>query len=154
MLAGVVGQKPRRPNLVRIAQILRLPASQRHHPRLGLDRDRRLLARAGTLVERRHRSIGLCSLDVASDLLMMHSQGLTDRIERRVLPIGQQHPRPLDTTRGFRARARNRLQLPQLRSLDRQLNQSPSSRHDLRLVQRIKDQATRPRRQGESRSYA
>jgi hypothetical protein len=52
MLAGLPGQKPRRPNLVRIAQILRLPASQRHHPRLGLDRDRRLLAGAGTLIER------------------------------------------------------------------------------------------------------
>src|SRR6266851_2786514 len=73
MLAGMAGQKPRRPYLMRIAQLLRLPASQRHHPRLGLDCDRRLLARAGTVVERRHRSIGLCSLDVASDLLMMHS---------------------------------------------------------------------------------
>src|SRR5205807_10301111 len=92
---------------VRVAQLLRLPASQRHYPRLGLYCDRRLLARAGTVIERRHRSIGLCALDVASDLLMMHSQGLTHRTERRVLPIGQQHPRPLDTTRGFRARARN-----------------------------------------------
>src|SRR6266852_5526459 len=37
MLAGMAGQKPRRPHLLRIAQFLRLPARQRHYPRLGLD---------------------------------------------------------------------------------------------------------------------
>jgi hypothetical protein len=35
MLAGVAGEKPRRPQFVRLAQFLCLPASQRRQPRLG-----------------------------------------------------------------------------------------------------------------------
>ena len=43
MLACVAGKKPRRPQFVRIAKFLRLPACQRRQPCLGFDRDRRLL---------------------------------------------------------------------------------------------------------------
>src|SRR5260221_605214 len=128
----------------------RLLAGQRHHPRLGLDGDRRLLARAGTLVERRQRTLGLCSLDVALDLLMMHAQGLPHRIERWVLLVGQQHPRALDPAHRLRARPRNRLQLRQIRFPDRKLDHSPRCRHHLRLVKRIKAQATRLHRPDES----
>src|SRR5260221_14338953 len=83
MLAGMAGQKPRRPHLMRIAQLLRLPAGQRHHPRLGLDGDRPLPARAGTLVQRRQRTLGPGSLNAPVDSLSMQSHGLANRIERR-----------------------------------------------------------------------
>src|SRR5271166_5048402 len=45
MLARVASQEPRRPQLVRIAQVLRLATGQRDQPCLGLGGDRRLLAR-------------------------------------------------------------------------------------------------------------
>jgi len=37
--------------------------------------------------------------------LMMHPHGLPHRKKRRVFPVGQQHPRPLDRARRFRSRA-------------------------------------------------
>jgi LAO/AO transport system kinase len=58
-----------------------------------LEAHRAFIEEEGTLVERRQRTLGLCSLDVALDLLMMHAQGLPHRIERWVLPVSQQHPR-------------------------------------------------------------
>src|SRR6266545_3654053 len=41
MLTSMTRQKPRRPQFVRIAKLLRLPACQRRQPCLGFDRDRR-----------------------------------------------------------------------------------------------------------------
>src|SRR5260221_605210 len=137
-------QKPRRPHLMRIAQLLRLPAGQRHHPRLGLDGDRRLLARAGTLVQRRQRTLGLGSLNAALDSLSMQSHGLANRIERLGLPVSQQNPRPLDPASRLRPRPRNRLELRQIRLVDRQLDRTSRCRHDPCLIPRIKPgQATR-----------
>ena len=40
VLAGMAGEKPRRPQFMRIAQVLRFPACQRHQPSLGFERDR------------------------------------------------------------------------------------------------------------------
>jgi hypothetical protein len=40
MLASVAGEEPGRPRLVRIAEVLRLPARQRHQLRFGLQGDR------------------------------------------------------------------------------------------------------------------
>src|SRR5271165_4279616 len=97
MLARVASQEPRRPQLVRIAQVLRLATGQR-------DQDR----------------------------LMMHPQSTTNRKEREVFPVGQQHPRPLDAARRLRSRAGYRNQLRQILSSDRQLDRSPPRRHDLR----------------------
>jgi hypothetical protein len=68
---------------------------------------------------------------------------LPHRIERWVLPVSQQHPRALDPARRLRPRPRNRLQLRQIRSSDRKLDHSPRCRHHLRLIERIKAQATR-----------
>jgi hypothetical protein len=144
MLAGMAGQKPRRPHLMRIAQLLRLSAGQRYHPRLGLDGDRRLLARAGTVIKRRQRTLSLGSLNAALDSLGMQAHGLTNRIERRVLPVSQHNPRPFDPARRLRPRPRNRLKLRQIRLVDRQLDWTTRWRHDLGLIPRTKSgQATR-----------
>ena len=75
MLARVTSQKPRRLQFVRIAQVLRPAAGQRDQPCPGLSSDRRLLARPGTIVERRHCTIGQRPLSAALDRLMMHPHG-------------------------------------------------------------------------------
>ena len=151
MLARVTGQKPRRPQFVRIAQVLRLAAGQRDQPCFGLGGDRRLLARPGTIVERRHWTIGQRPLNAALDCLMMHPQSLTHRKERGVLPVSQQHPRPLDPACRLRSRACYRHKPRQIVFSDRQLNRSSPCRHDLRLWSReSKDQFTAPQRRNES----
>jgi hypothetical protein len=132
MFAGVAGQKPHRPQFVRIAQLLRLPASQRYQPRLGFRRDRRLLARALAIIERCYRPIGQGSLDAALDRLVMHTQGLANRKEGRVFPVGKQHPRPFDPARRFATRPRHRRQPRNVLISKRQLNRTPPCRHDLR----------------------
>ena len=129
MLAGMAGQKPRRPQFMRIAQFLRLAAGQRHQPRLGLDRDRRLLARARAIIERRQRAFGHGPLDAALDGLMMQPERLAHRKKRRVFPIGQQNPRPLDPARRFRSRPRYRPQLRHIRISERQFNRPPPRCH-------------------------
>ena len=138
MLARVASQKPRRPQFVGIAEVLGLAAGERDQPCLGLGGDRRLLARPRTIVERRHRTIGQRPLDAALDGLMMHPQSPTHRKERRVFPVGQQHPRPLDPARRLRSRAGNRAQRRQILLANRQFDRPPQPRHDLKTRFRIK----------------
>src|SRR5258706_1956115 len=63
MLASVAGQKPRRPQFVGIAKVLRLPARQRHQPCLAFECDRRLPTGARAIVERSHRAFNYGALD-------------------------------------------------------------------------------------------
>src|SRR5262245_1534367 len=74
MLAGVAGEKPRRPQFMRIAQFLRLPASQRRQPCFGFDGDRRLLARARAIVERCHRAFDHGPFYATLNGLMMEAE--------------------------------------------------------------------------------
>ena len=62
-LARMTGQKPRRPQLVRIAVLLGLIARQRYQPGFRFQRDRRLLARSRSVVEGRQRAVGQRPLD-------------------------------------------------------------------------------------------
>jgi hypothetical protein len=87
VLASVATEKPGRPQFVGLAEVLRLPARQRHQPRLGLQRDSRFPAGARAIVERSHRAFRHGALDAALDGLMMQSErptyckttGLPDR---------------------------------------------------------------------------
>jgi hypothetical protein len=143
MLARVTSQKPRRPQFVRIAQVLRLAAGQRDQPCPGLGSDRRLLAGPGTIVERRHWTVGQRPLNAALDRLMMHPQSLTHRKERGVFPVSQQHSRSLDPARRLSSRACYRNESRQILFSDRQLNRSSPCRHDLRISSReSKEQPT------------
>jgi len=110
----VAGQKPRRPQFVRIAEILCLPAGQRHPPCLGFKRDRWFSTGARAIVARSHRAFDHGALDAALDGLMMQSERPTDRKKRWIFPIGQQYPRSFDPARRLRLRLRYR---PQLRRL-------------------------------------
>jgi hypothetical protein len=74
MLPRVVGQKPGRPQLVRIPQVLRIPTGQRHQPSLGLGGDLGLFARPRTIVERRDRAVGEGPLNTPLNRLMTKSQ--------------------------------------------------------------------------------
>jgi hypothetical protein len=65
MLASVAGQKPRRPQFVGIAKLLRLSARQRRQPRLGFECDRRLPTGARVIVQRSHRAFNHGALDSA-----------------------------------------------------------------------------------------
>ena len=102
MFARVTGQQPRRPQLVRIAQFLRLATGEIYEPGLGLGRDARLLTRPRPVVECCQRTIGDRPLDAALDGLTMHPESPAHSEQRSVFPIRQQHARPLDPTCRFR----------------------------------------------------
>jgi hypothetical protein len=131
MLAGVAGQKPRRPQFVGITKVLRLSARQRHQPRLGFERDRRLPARARAIVERSHRAFGHGALDATLDGLMMQAERPADRKKRRILPIRQQYPRAFDPARRLRPRLRDQSQPRRILFSERQFNRPTPRCHDL-----------------------
>ena len=138
VLARMARQKPRRPQLVRIAVILGLVARQRHQPGLGLRRDRWLLARSRSVIECRQRAIGQRPFDAALYRLMMDPETLSHRVERRLLSVPEQHLRPRHSARRLGSRARNLRQLSNLLIGHRQLDRMPPSCHDAspRLIDR------------------
>src|SRR5207244_9385587 len=101
MLAGVAGEKPRRPQFMRIAQFLRLPARQRRQPCFGFDGDRRLLARARAIVQRCHRTFDHGPFYATLNGLMMEAERPDYRNNRPDFPIPKQNPRPLEPARRF-----------------------------------------------------
>jgi hypothetical protein len=101
VLARMAGEKPRRPQFMRIAQIFRLPTRQRRQPGFRFHRDCRLPAGARAIVQRCHRALGHRSLNAALDRLMMQPECLADRKKRRVFPIAQQDSGSLDPARRF-----------------------------------------------------
>jgi hypothetical protein len=125
VLARMAGQQPCRPQLVRIAMILGLVARQRYQPGPGLRRNRRLLAGSRAVFEGRQRSIGHCPFDAALHGLMMHSEALPHRKERRILTIAEQHLRPLNPAGRLRARVRYRSQRGYFVLRHHQLNRMP-----------------------------
>jgi hypothetical protein len=78
-----------------------------------------------------NRTMGQRPLNAALDGLMMHTQSMSYRKERGVLPVGQQHPRPLDPARRLRSRPRYRNQPRHIFISDRQFNRLPPCCHDL-----------------------
>jgi len=140
----MAGEKSRRPKFVRIAEFLGLAAGKIHHPCLGRGGDCRLPTRPRSIIERRYRTVGQCPLDAALDGLMVHPHGLSHRKKGRVLAVGYQHFRPLDSARRFRARARNRTQRGQILLTNRQFDRLPPSSHDLSPCSRIKQRGYKP----------
>jgi hypothetical protein len=135
VLACVAGQQSRRPKLVRVAQLLGLPAGQIHQPSPRLRRDRALFAGPGQVVECRLRTIGNRALHAALDGLTMHAQSPAHRKARRVIAIGQEHLRTHHPARRFRSRPRDCPQPQQVLFSDRQLKHLTPRRHHLHLVQ-------------------
>jgi hypothetical protein len=129
VLARMARQKPRRPQFVRIAVLLGLVACQRYQPSLGLRRDRRLLARMGSVIEGRQGAKGQCPLNTALNGLMMDAKALPDRKERRILIVGEQHSRPCNPARGLGSRARKGCQTSNLLIGHRQIDRLPPPCH-------------------------
>ena len=129
VLAGMAGEKPRRPQFMGIAQVLRFPARQRHQPSLGFERDRRFPTGTRAIVERGHRAFDHGALDATLDCLMVKPQRPTNRKKRRILPIGQQYSRPLDPACRLGPRLRDRIQLGRILVSERQFNRPPPRRH-------------------------
>src|SRR5262249_44457541 len=65
------------------------------------------------------------------DGLMMEAERSAYRKKRRVFPIRQQNPRPLDPARRFGSRLRYRPQPLYIRISERQLNRPPPRCHSL-----------------------
>jgi hypothetical protein len=126
----MAGQKPCRPQFVRIPEILRLPASQRHQPGPGFEGDRRLSAGARSIAKCSHRAFDHSALDATLNSLMMQSKRPADCKKRRIFPIGQQYPRALDPARRLRPRLRNRSQLSRILFSERQFNRPTPRCHD------------------------
>ena len=131
VLARMMRQKPRCPQLVGIAKLLGLPACQRCQPSLGLKRNGRWPPGPRTVVQRRYRAFGHGALDTALHRLMMQSQRPGHRKKRRLFPIGQQYPRPLDPARRLGSRLRDRLQPHPILNIKPQFIRLPPRRHDL-----------------------
>ena len=121
----------RRPQFVRVAEFLGLAAGEIRYPRLGLGGDPPRSARPLQIVERGQRTIGHGPLNAALNSLMMHPHPPPRREKRGVVPVGQQHPRPLDPTRLLRSRPRNRTQRRQIILANRQVDRTPQTRHRL-----------------------
>ena len=131
VFASMAGEKPRRPQFVGIAQVLRLLTGQRHQPSLGFARDRRLPTRTRAIVKRSHWAFDHGALDAALDRLMVQPQCPTNRKKRGIFPIGQQYSRPLDPARRLSPRLRYRSQFRCILIPERQFNRSPPRCHDL-----------------------
>ena len=130
VLTGMAGEKPGRPQFVRIAQVLRFPACQRHQPSFGFERDRRFPTGTRAIVERGHRAFDYGALDATLNCLMVKPQCPTNRKKRRILPIGQQYSRPLDPACRLGSRLRYRVQFGRILIPERQFNRPPPRCHD------------------------
>ena len=129
LFAHVARQQPRRPQFMRIAQILGFATGQIDDERPRLAGDDRLAPRTRTVVESRHDPELLRAPQTSLDRLMRHADGASGCIQRRRLAIGQKNARPLDTARRFRSRARNPFEIDQLLFRKRQLDHTPRRGH-------------------------
>jgi len=101
VLASVPGEQPRRPQFMRITQILRLPAESDVNQAFASSVIEGSLPGARTIVQCSHRAFGHRPLDAALYRLMVQPERLAHREKRRVFPITQQDARALDPARRF-----------------------------------------------------
>jgi hypothetical protein len=128
-ITGMRGQQPRRPQLVRIPQRLRLLAGQRHQPGSRLRGNRRIAAGALAVVQCfDHTQFGR-SVKTSANRLGRDPDRAGHRVGRGLCQISQNDPRPLDAARRLSARSRNLLQLLPLRRITDQRNHSTWCRH-------------------------
>jgi hypothetical protein len=154
MLARMGGQKPGRPQFVRIAELFGLRhANATNQAFASAVMLGSLPGRGRSSSEAITPHSSACSMQRCNSL-MMEPQGLPDRIKGRFLPLSQQHSRPLYPARRLGARPRYRPQLRQFLPAKTQFNLAPSSCHELRLNHRIKAQTTALPRPDESHLHA
>jgi hypothetical protein len=87
------------------------------------------LTGARAIIQRSHRTFDHSPFHATLDRLVMQSKCPAHRKKRRVFPIRQQNPRPLDPARWLGSRLRYRPQPLHIRISKRQLNRSPPRCH-------------------------
>jgi len=85
----------------------------------------------GRIVQRCHRAFDHGPFYATLNGLMMEAERAAYRKKRRVFPIRQQNPSPLDPARRFGSRLRYRPQPLHIRISERQLNRPPPRCHSL-----------------------
>ena len=110
VLARMARQQPRRPQLVRIAQLLALRHASDTSQVLASSVILGSLSGSRSVIKRHQRPISQRPLDAALHRLMMHAQPLSHRKKRWLLAISQKHLRSLYPARRLGSRARNRHQ--------------------------------------------
>ncbi len=130
MFANVSCQKPRRPQLMRIAEILGFAAGKIDNESPCFFGDDPLASRTRTVVESCHDAKPFRPSHASLDRLWRHADGTPHCVKRWGLSIREQHPRSLDSARGFRPRTRKPGQFRYILVCERQLDQSTWSRHD------------------------
>ena len=128
-LTHVFGQQSRRPDLVRIAQILGFAAGQIEDEHLGFTCDGRLASGTWTVVERRYDAQLSCAPQTPRDRLMGHTNRASGRVQRRRSAIRQQDAGALNVARRFRSRPRDPLQINQLLLRKRNVDHTPRRGH-------------------------
>src|SRR5271165_2197234 len=129
VLTGMRGEQPGGPQLVRVTQLLGLPARQRHQPGFRLGRDYRIASRTRPIIQRLDHPQFRRSLKTACHGLLRHPNRARHGIDRRVFQIGQDNPRPFDTARRFGPRPGNLQQTLPLLRISRQRDQSTRCYH-------------------------
>ena len=109
---GVLRQQRRRPQLLRVPQLRRLAARQRHQPRPRLLRDLPLPTATRQVVQRRHRADRQRLVHAPLHLRTVRAQTPHDLRDLLPVRVPQQHPRPLHPPDRLRPRTRHRPQLP------------------------------------------
>src|SRR6201981_18975 len=129
VLTGMRGKQPGGPQLVRVTQLLGLPARQRHQPGFRLGRDYRIASRTRPIIQRLDHPQFRRSLKTACHGLLRHLNRARHGIDRRDLQIGQDNPRPFDTARRFGPRPGNLQQTLPLLRISRQRDHSTTCYH-------------------------
>ena len=104
VLPSVQRQQLHRPRLLRIAQVLRLPASQRDNPLPRFRRNLRRAARSRHVLQRSQRAKPKRLVDAAPDLLTIGAEAAGDGRDRRAGSVGEQHGRSRHPMHWFRPR--------------------------------------------------
>ena len=133
VVAGMCGQQPGGPQFMRVAELRRLCASQRHKPSPRFRRDRRLASRPRAIVERRQHAQFRGSLQTTRHRLLAHPDPTRHGVGRRIVEIGENNAGSLHSVRWFGARPRNLRQRPALVRVNRYCNDPSSSNHGFPL---------------------
>ena len=130
VFARVPRQQLRRPQLMRIAEVLGLAAGQIDQPGARLPGDLRRPSRSRAVVQGRGHAMAQRPIDAALHRLMVNTERPADGEKRRVVAVAQQHARALHSARRFPPRPGHPPQPRNLVVADPQIHTPPRRRHD------------------------
>ena len=129
VIARMRRQQAGRPQLVRIAELLRFRTCQPDKPGSGRRRNRRLAPGAGAVVQRRQHPEFGGALQTPGHRLVAHPHRPRHGVGRWFVEVGQNNPGPLHTVRRFAARSSDFDKHPALICVHRQGNDPSCGNH-------------------------